>query len=180
MKKATKVEPMAIIILWHGIMNMMAAEHGTLSLDIPKNRYSDPNYLKHILGGIEYAMGDNKKLDYSKVTTQVVPDEDRFTKTQLVEGTFFEPTEMTILPNLDVLVAQRRGEIMLYKNETKTVKQVGFLNVYWKTLHTPNVNAEEGLLGLQKDPDFAKNHFIYLYYSPADTSVNRLSRFTFE
>jgi glucose/arabinose dehydrogenase/cytochrome c551/c552/type 1 glutamine amidotransferase len=140
--------------------------------------YSEPNYLKHILGGIEYAIGDNKELNYSKVTTQLVPEEDRFTKVQLAEGAFFEPTEMTILPNLDILVAQRRGEIMLYKNETKTVKQVGFLNVYWKT-NTPGVNAEEGLLGIQKDPDFANNHYVYVYYSPADTSVNRLSRFTF-
>ena len=142
--------------------------------------YSEPNYLKHILGGIKYAIGDNEELNYAKVTTPAVPEENRFTKVQLVEGTFFEPTEMAVLPNLDVLVAQRRGEIMLYKNDTKTVKQVGFLNVYWKTLNTPNVNAEEGLLGLQKDPDFEKNHYIYLYYSPADTSVNRLSRFTFE
>ncbi|MGY8712038.1 PQQ-dependent sugar dehydrogenase, partial [Bradyrhizobium sp. 18BD] len=44
----------------------------------------------------------------------------------------------------------------------------------------PGVNAEEGMLGLAKDPDFAKNHWIYIYYSPADSSVNRLSRFTFE
>jgi len=140
--------------------------------------YSDSNYLKHILGGIKYAMGDNKELDYSKVPTPIIPEENRFVKTQLVQGTFFEPTEMTILPNLDVLVAQRRGEIMLYKNDTKTVKQVGFLNVYWRT-DKPGVNAEEGLLGIQKDPDFAKNHFVYIYYSPTDTSVNRLSRFTF-
>jgi len=141
--------------------------------------YTDPNFLKHILGGIEYAMGDNKELDYAKVKTPPIPAADRFTKVQLVQGTFFEPTEMTILPNLDILVAQRRGEIMLYKHSTKTVKQVGFLNVYWHTMHTPGVNAEDGLLGLKKDPDFAKNHYIYMYYSPADTSVNRLSRFTF-
>lgn len=141
--------------------------------------YSEPNYLKHILGGIKYAIGDNEELDYSNVPTPPVPDEDRFTKVQLVKGSFFEPTEMTVLPNLDILVAQRRGEIMLYKNDTKTVKQVGYLNVYWKT-NSPTVNAEEGLLGLQKDPDFDKNHYIYMYYSPADTSVNRLSRFTFE
>ncbi|HEY8659629.1 MAG TPA: ThuA domain-containing protein [Hanamia sp.] len=141
--------------------------------------YSDPNYLKHILGGIKYAIGDNKELNYAKVATPLVPEEDRFVKTQLVRGTFFEPTEMTILPNLDVLIAQRRGEIMLYKNDTKTVKQAGFLNVYWKTLHTPGVNAEEGVMGIQKDPDFAKNHFVYIYYSPVDTSVNRLSRFIF-
>ena len=140
--------------------------------------YSEPNYLKHILGGIKYAIGDNAELDYSKVKTPRTPEEARFVKTQLVQGTFFEPTEMTILPNLDVLIAQRRGEIMLYKNDTKTVRQAGFLNVYWKT-DKPGVNAEEGLLGIQKDPDFANNHFVYIYYSPVDTSVNRLSRFTF-
>ncbi|GAC1483915.1 MAG: hypothetical protein NVS1B13_08730 [Flavisolibacter sp.] len=41
------------------------------------------------------------------------------------------------------------------------------------------MNAEEGMLGLAKDPDFAKNNWVYIYYSPADSSVNRLSRFTF-
>ncbi len=142
--------------------------------------YSEPLYLQHLLGGIEYAIDGNKELDYSKATTQMPPDEDRFTKTSLVKGVFFEPTEMTILPNLDVLVLQRRGEILKYDHQTKKVKQVGFLNVYWKTKHTPNVNAEEGLLGISKDPNFARNHWVYIYYSPADTSVNRLSRFTFE
>ncbi len=142
--------------------------------------YTEPEYLQHILGGIQYAIGDNKELDYSKVKTQLPPEDNRFTKTQLVTGAFFEPTEMTVLPNLDVLIIQRRGEIMLYKNETKTVKQVGFLDVYYKTLHTPNVNAEEGMLGLAKDPDFAKNNWVYIYYSPADSAVNRLSRFTFK
>jgi glucose/arabinose dehydrogenase/cytochrome c551/c552 len=141
--------------------------------------YTEPDYLKHLLGGIEYAIGDNKELDYAKAKTEFPPDEDRFTKVALVQGTFFEPTEMTILPNLDVMIVQRRGEIMLYNHETKQVKQVGLLNVYWHTMHTPGVNAEEGLLGLCKDPHFAQNHWVYMYYSPADSSVNRLSRFTF-
>lgn len=30
--------------------------------------YEDPVFMKHILGGIIYAIGDNKKLDYSKAT----------------------------------------------------------------------------------------------------------------
>ncbi len=141
--------------------------------------YTEPNYLKHLLGGIQYAIGDNKELDYTKAKTEFPPDEDRFTKTQLVQGTFFEPTEMTILPNLDIMVIQRRGEIMLYNHETKNVKQVGYLNVYWKT-HVQGVNAEEGMLGLCKDPNYAKNNWVYIYYSPADSSVNRLSRFTFK
>ncbi|RYF95954.1 MAG: ThuA domain-containing protein, partial [Chitinophagaceae bacterium] len=141
--------------------------------------YVDDNYLKHILGGIQYAMGDNKKLDYSKAKGLRVPDENRFTKSILTEGTLFEPTEMTILPNLDILVAQRRGELMRYKSADKSFKQVGFLDVYHQT-HTKGVNAEEGVLGLQADPDFATNHFVYIMYSPIDTSVNRLSRFKFE
>ena len=141
--------------------------------------YSEPNYLKHLLGGIQYAIGDNSELEYRKAKAQLPPEEDRFTKTQLVQGTFFEPTEMTILPNLDIMVIQRRGEILLYNHETKNVKQVGHLNVYWKA-SAPGVNAEEGLLGLCKDPNYKKDHWVYMYYSPADTSVNRLSRFTFE
>ena len=140
--------------------------------------YSDPAYLKHILGGIQYAIGENHALDYSKATTLRVPAQERFTKTILAQGEFFEPTEFTILPNFDILVTQRRGEILLYKHDSHKVKQVGFLDVYWKTKHTPNVNAEEGLLGIQADPNFATNHFFYVYYSPTDTSVNRLSRFT--
>src|SRR5258708_34737776 len=108
-----------------------------------------------------------------------IPEEDRFTKTPLAIGEFYEPTEITILPDFDILVAQRRGEILMYKNSTKKVKQAGYLDVYCKTKHTPGVNAEEGVLGIQADPDFSTNHFVYIYYSPSDTSVDRLSRFTF-
>lgn len=141
--------------------------------------YSDPLFLKHILGAIEYAIGDNYELDYGKAKTKRVPEEERFTKVSLAVGEFFEPTEMAILPNLDILVAQRRGELLHYNQETKKVTQVGLLDVYHKT-ETPNVNAEEGFMGLTIDPDFADNHYIYAFYSPKDTSVNRLSRFEFK
>lgn len=142
--------------------------------------YSDSLYLQHILGGLQYAIGENNELNYAKAKTQLPPDEDRFVKTNLAQGEFFEPTEMTILPNFDILVAQRRGEILLYKNDTKKIKQAGFLDVYWKTKINTSVNAEEGLMGITKDPDFSKNNFVYLFYSPSDTSVNRLSRFEFK
>lgn len=144
-----------------------------------KESYTEANFLTHLLGGIQYAIGDNEELDYAKAKTQNPPDEDRFTKTTLIQGEFFEPTEMTILPNFDIMVVQRRGEVLLYKNDTKKVKQVGLLNVYWHT-NTPGVNAEEGLMGLAKDPNFEKNNWVYMYYSPVDSSVNRLSRFTFK
>jgi len=141
--------------------------------------YTDETYLKHLLGGIKYAIAGNSELNYAKVKSQYPPDEERFTKVPLSQSQFFEPTEMTVLPNLDILIVQRRGEILLYKNESKQLKPAGLLNVYWKA-RVPDVNAEEGLMGLAKDPHFEKNNWVYMYYSPADSSVNRLSRFTFK
>ncbi len=143
--------------------------------------FSEALFLKHLLGGIQYAIGENLKLDYAKASSQMPPEIDRFSKATLTEGQFFEPTEMTILPNFDVLVAQRRGEVMLWDNEKQELREVAKLDVYHKTLNTPGVNAEEGLMGLQKDPDYANNHWIYLYYAPTgDKWVNRLSRFKFQ
>lgn len=151
------------------------------SLGHTDESYLEENYLKHLLGGIKYAIGKNEVLNYENVTSQFPPDEDRFIKKSLTLGEFFEPTEMTILPNLDVLIAQRRGEIMLYKHDTKKLSQVAAFDVYHKTLNTPGVNAEEGLMGLQKDPNFEKNNWIYIYYSPSGNKwVNRLSRLTFK
>ncbi len=110
---------------------------------------------------------------------QSAPDERRFSKTALVTGELYEPIDMTILPNLDVLIVQRRGEILKYDHEDSELTQVGFLDAYFHT-DVEGVNAEEGVVGIQKDPDFENNHFVYIYYSPTDTSVNRLSRFIYE
>lgn len=142
--------------------------------------FSEDLYLKHILGGIRYAIGENLELDYRQAHSQIPPEANRFTKIPLVEGQFYEPTEMTVLPNEDVLISQRRGEIMLYDRANDTLRQVAYLDVYHKTLHTPRVNAEEGVMGLQKDPDYASNHWIYVYYSPTgEAEINRLSRFKY-
>ncbi|WP_373074766.1 ThuA domain-containing protein [Zeaxanthinibacter enoshimensis] len=143
--------------------------------------FEDPLFLKHLLGGIQYAIGENLEPDMEHVTSSFPPKEERFTKVPLVNGEFFEPTEMAVLPDGDVLVAQRRGEVMHYDHASGKLTQVALLDVYHKTLETPGVNAEEGLMGLQKDPQFEKNHWVYLYYAPTgDKWVNRLSRFKFE
>lgn len=143
--------------------------------------YSEENYLKHLLGGIQYAIGENLKLDYKKAHSQIPPEANRFTKVPLSVGEFYEPTEMAILPNEDILIAQRRGEILFYEQAKDTLYQVAYLDVYHKTLRTPGVNAEEGLMGLQKDPDYTNNHWIYAYYAPTgEAQINRLSRFKFE
>ena len=134
---------------------------------------------KNVLNAIMFAIGHYEPLDYTKAKIPYPPSENHFVKHNLVQGTFYEPTEMTILPNLDILILQRRGEIMLYQQSRGAVKQVGFLDVYYKSKKS-GVNVEEGMLGLSKDPNFSNNHWVYIYYSPFDSSVNRLSRFTFE
>jgi cytochrome c len=141
--------------------------------------FQEELFLRHLLEGIKYAIGPNKNLNYSKATSQRVPEENRFTKTTLALGQFTEPTELAVLPNFDILVAQRRGEILLYKNGDSVVNEIATLDVYWKT-EVQGVNAEEGLMGLQLDPNFAENNYVYLFYSPTDTSTNRLSRFKFQ
>lgn len=116
---------------------------------------------------------ENKGFEKANIDT---PDQSRFVKVNLLHGQFNEPTEMAVLPNLDILVAQRRGEIMIFKNQSKVLKEAIKLDVYSKA-GVPDVNAEEGLLGIALDPDFAKNQYVYAFYSPIQTSVNRLSRF---
>ena len=144
-----------------------------------KESYEEADFLKHLLSGIQYAIGDNEELDYSKAKSKRTPEENRFTKTTLSIGQFTEPTEMTVLPNLDVLVAQRRGEILHYDNASGELKEVAKLDVYWKA-EVQGVNAEEGLMGLQKDPNYATNNWVYAFYSPTgDQEINRLSRFKF-
>lgn len=119
----------------------------------------------------------NSPVNKSKINNRIdTPDQDRFVKVTLAQGQFTEPTEIGVLPNLDILISQRRGEFLIYKHATKTIKDAGKLVVYAKT-SVPNVNAEEGLLGMALDPNFAKNQYVYAFYSPISKSVNRLSRF---
>ncbi|MDZ7632165.1 MAG: ThuA domain-containing protein [Gemmatimonadaceae bacterium] len=140
--------------------------------------YSDSLFLKHVLGGIQYAIGERRALDYSRATAMRPMADSLFRKVALTTGTLAEPTELAVLPNGDALIAQRGGAVALYRDADRSVKPAGTLAVYSKSKNGSNV--EEGLLGLTLDPEFATNRFVYLFYSPADTSVNRLSRFEFD
>ncbi|MCA6079163.1 ThuA domain-containing protein [Fulvivirga sedimenti] len=108
-------------------------------------------------------------LDYTKVRTEPVPDNDRFGKVVLASN-LYEPTEMAVLPDDRVLFIERRGAIKLYVPEKDSVFQIGEMNVFTK--------FEYGLMGLAIDPEFEENNRIYLYYSPnIERPVNYLSRF---
>lgn len=140
--------------------------------------YSDSLFLKHVRGGITYAIGERRALQYQKATALRVPPDALLRRSVLTMGTLAEPTEMAVLPSGDVLIAQRGGEVVMYRDADRSVRPVGRVGVYTKSANGANV--EEGLLGLTIDPEFATNHFVYLFYSPADSSVNRLSRIEFD
>jgi cytochrome c len=132
--------------------------------------YSDPVFMDQLLAGINYAIGDNK-LDFSKATAKHTPEANRFSKKVL--GYYFdEPTEMAILPDSRILFLERKGNVKLYDPKNDSIKIINTFNVY-KTF-------EDGMLGVTIDPDFAKNSFIYIYYSHPVKSANVLSRFVFD
>lgn len=81
------------------------------------------------------------------------------------------PTSLCLVPDGRVFVNSQGGDVNVIKN-----------NVLLATpLLTLNVSAieERGLDGVQVDPDFANNGYVYIYYAvPTTPSHNRLSRFT--
>jgi glucose/arabinose dehydrogenase/cytochrome c551/c552 len=141
--------------------------------------YTEPAFLKLLHAGIAYAIGGNKMLDYSRATSLRMPEEARFSK-KFLAGGLYEPTEMTILPNGNILIAERRGTIKFYDQADQRIREVAMLDVYHTGLG-PKGSTEGGLLGLQAGPDYEKDHWVYVFYSPAGSKpVDRLSRFRFE
>ncbi|WP_236973740.1 ThuA domain-containing protein [Membranihabitans maritimus] len=139
--------------------------------------YEEKEFLDLLYSGIEYAIGDNLELDYSDVRTQFAPDMNRFSKVILGRG-LDEPTEITILPNKEILISERKGGLKKYNPDENRIEDLTHIEVYYET-DTPNVNVETGFMGIKADPNYAENHWVYIFYSPTDVSVDRLSRFKY-
>lgn len=99
----------------------------------------------------------------------VAPEENRFT-VEVLETKLYEPMQLAVLPDGKVLYIERRGVLRLYEPSRNATRTIGELDVYSK--------HEDGLLGLAIDPQFKKNNWIYMFYSPAgDEPIQRVSRF---
>lgn len=132
--------------------------------------FSEELFLSHLYQGIKYAIGE-KKPDFAKARAKRVPEENRFTK-NVLGNNFDEPTEMTILPDSRIIFIERKGAVKLYDPKTDSINQINTFNVWTK--------YEDGMLGITADPDFAKNNWLYIYYSHPEKSANVLSRFVFD
>ncbi len=135
--------------------------------------YTDATFLQHLQGGIKYAIGDGKPLDYTKAYAKVTPEQNRFVKTVLASN-IPSPMELAVAPNGKIYFCQLWGDLSVFDTKTNKLKLIH---------NFPITNAGgTGLIGLNIDPNFAKNHFIYLYYAPP-LQVNNplyfhLARFT--
>ena len=89
----------------------------------------------------------------------------------LVAGGLSAPTAMALAPDGRIFVAEQGGSLRVIKDGA--LLATPFLDV------AVNAAGERGLLGIAFDPDFALNHFVYVYYTtPSSPIHNRISRFT--
>ncbi|WP_295116686.1 ThuA domain-containing protein [uncultured Chitinophaga sp.] len=136
--------------------------------------YAEPLFLQHLLGGIQYVMGEGKALDYSKAYSVKTPEDNRFSKT-ILSNDLNEPMELAVTSEGGVYFIERSGKFFYYNPVTNTTKTVYTFPVMPDTKE----GFGNGLLGVSIDPSFAKNHFIYFYYTPPTMpAAQRVSRFT--
>jgi cytochrome c len=134
--------------------------------------FSEPLFLKHLLGGIKYAIGNTTVLDYAKAYSVKKPEDNRFTK-NILSNDLNEPMELSIAPDGRVFFIERTGNFYVYTPEDKKTTLV----------HKFPVSAVEkylnGLLGMTIDPNFASTNYLYFFYTagPLDKLKQHISRF---
>ena len=131
-----------------------------------KNRYFLIPLISPLLAGFAFAAE--------------VPAANHFKVETLAEG-LVDAMEMTLVKSGDVFIVERTGALKWYSPKTGEVKEIKKFDV--SVLHQEGkekLSRETGLIGITADPNFMKNGWMYLYYSPKSEEIHRLSRFTFK
>ena len=117
--------------------------------------YSDADFLKHILGGLETA-SRNQSADCGDTQRQAPPSESDFEKVTLDDDTQ-NPMELDVAPDGRVFYIERDGRLQIWSPTTQQTVTAGTIPV--------SQSQENGLLGLQLAPDFETSHWVYLFYT---------------
>lgn len=136
--------------------------------------FSEDLVLKHIWGGLQYVSSGPDQNYKKKLRTEMAPEDNRFTKT-ILDRSLDEPMELAVANSGKIFYAERKGKLKMYDPKKGKSKVVANLNVYTK--------QEYGLMGLNIDPNFDSNNFMYLYYSPPSgqpDTAQHLSRFVYD
>jgi glucose/arabinose dehydrogenase len=91
------------------------------------------------------------------------------------------PTAIAFTPDGRLLIATQPGQLRVYQGGALVATPA----IDLATARSICTNTERGLLGVAVDPNFASNHYIYLYYTVKTgagcngvLAANRVSRFT--
>lgn len=135
--------------------------------------YQDSTFLRHLAGGIRYAVGTGKPLDYTKAYAEVIPDENRFVKTVL-KANLNSPMELTMAKDGRIFFSELFGDVYEYDTHSNQSRLLHHFPV--------TTIGGMGVLGITVDPNFEQNHFMYVYYAPGGQTKEplwfHLSRFT--
>jgi glucose/arabinose dehydrogenase len=92
----------------------------------------------------------------------------------VVAGGLVNPTAMEFSPTGLLFVAEQVGPMKVFQNGTQLRA-----NFFRDAPISVDASGERGLLGIAFDPDYASNHYVYVYYTAtAPVAHNRVSRFT--
>ncbi|WP_452176640.1 ThuA domain-containing protein [Georgenia satyanarayanai] len=123
--------------------------------------FSEPEFRQHILEGLRTAAG---VVDADCSATL----DESFDKVALDLNTQ-NPMDLAPTPDGRTIYLERDGRVQIVAPNGGTTTA--------GTLAVTQVQ-EFGLVGLELDPDFAENGWIYLYYSPQGSPTDYVSRFT--
>ncbi|MFC3122768.1 ThuA domain-containing protein [Agaribacter flavus] len=138
-----------------------------------EHHYNNPDYVKHILGGIKYAIGDNIR-DYRRSR----PEPNRFVKEVLLDN-LNEPLSLDITQDGSAAIfIERKGKVWWVDLATQTSKEIGDIDVF-----SAEGFGEFGLVAVALDPSFTSNKHVYLMYNTASPiegagPLQRVSRYT--
>ncbi len=130
--------------------------------------YAEPLFREHLLGGILYAAGQApadlgatinanwRKVDLATNATNPT--------------NVSNPMSLEVASDGRVFFVERGGAVKYYNPASNSTSVAGQLSVFH--------GSEQGLLGIELDPDFAINNWVYLFWSPSAGTNQRLSRFT--
>lgn len=105
-----------------------------------------------------------------------VPADEHF-QIDTIAGDFVDAMEIAVTPEGDVFVIERTGAVKLVNSMSGKTKLIATIPV---EVRKKEFARECGLLGITLDPNYAKNKWVYLYYSVQGKPVHNLARFTFK
>ena len=132
-----------------------------------------------VLGTIWFFFGSSwttKKQAIPHVTQSNQQPSTDIPQVSIVAENLSIPWAIAFLPDHSMLVTERPGRVRLIDATGK------LQDAPVATLADVKEIGEGGLLGIALDPDFPKNHYVYLYYTYAGTNdtLNRVARYTYQ